>query len=82
MITRKYILGITNKESSTHHFIENKYGKCFDYNEIELLENHLTNLINAYNDKESAIFNINEIDSNYSAKKNADRLVKLFNELK
>jgi glycosyltransferase involved in cell wall biosynthesis len=77
----KPMLGIGKKSCQTCVFVQDHYGKCFDFDETEMLNDYLIQAINAFRNKDATFFATDEIDEFYAADQNANRLVKIFNEL-
>jgi hypothetical protein len=77
MIKRKFILGITEDNSPTNEFIKSTNGKCFNFEQKELLAKWLAGII----DNDQLINQKNIINDYYSAEHQAYNLSELFSSL-
>ena len=82
-LTGKEILSITNKNSTTFNFVENKFGSCFEHNDIENIKKFIRKRIVGM--RSNHYYNTFESDKNfldnYSAPHNAKKLAYLINNL-
>ena len=80
MIARKYIIAITGEGSVCWSIINGKMGRCFEESDYKNLANHLIMLVEE-KERYSDIFNIDEINPEYDAAMNSERLKRLFIDL-
>ncbi|MBX2947092.1 MAG: hypothetical protein KF725_14775 [Cyclobacteriaceae bacterium] len=78
---RRYILAITSKNSTTHDLVDQKFGSCFNAENIHKLPDHLLFLTEQFFAKNRNLFEINENFMEYSASQNAAKLEALLREV-
>jgi glycosyltransferase involved in cell wall biosynthesis len=81
MAARKPILAITTPGSTLYNLVEGKYGRCFDHNNIEGIQEYLTKLISQLSSQDYSPLVPYQPDKNYSASFNAKRLFDLIIEV-
>lgn len=82
MAAQRTIMAITNRYSTTYEVVEGKLGKCFDFNESELIADYICDLLEKFNQNDTSAFYRPEFQKEFSAKLNARRLANLFFDLK
>ena len=82
MAARKSMLAITTRESTIHKFVEGVYGRCFEHHDIEGIAGHIRYLIDDCGKNDKPVQVPYQVDMNYSASKNAQRLFELLQNLK
>ena len=80
MIAKKYVLGITGEGSVCWDVINDKMGKCFEEKDSKKLADHISFLVEQYK-KGSSIFQIDKINDEFEASKNAKRLFSLMDSI-
>lgn len=81
-IAKRKIFAMTDEGSTTFNVVEGKYGNCYKHTDIEGIQAQIINTIQAWNQKDKTYFYTEKVDETYSAKYNAERLVKLINAIK
>lgn len=77
MVARKYILATTGSGSTCESIINGKLGACFEEEDINGIKNHLVYLIEQFEQHGPDFFNKDNINSEFDAQNNAERLLEL-----
>lgn len=80
LLAQRRILAITNSHSVTHQVIQDgKLGDCFDFNESsEQIANYMLDALKKHKQGDETFFYRSDIKNEFSARHNANRLLKLF----
>lgn len=81
MAISKYILAITDQESSTSELVGSGYGVVCGYNSIEKLKIEIKNIVSAFRERNHEFFQTKPPHPNYSSKVNGDILYDRLNKL-
>jgi glycosyltransferase involved in cell wall biosynthesis len=73
MISGRYILGVSNFNSTCYNLINDGLGRCFEFNQAEEISNHLLFLLNQF-EKNRDFFIRKNISDEYSAKNVATKI--------
>lgn len=80
IVAQRRILAITNSYSTTQDVVQGKLGDCFDFHEIDRLAQHFSFVLEKYQQGDDSYFQVDQVSSEFSARKNAERLANLFLE--
>lgn len=78
---KRYVLGITNKNSTTFELIDQKFGKCFHAENMHELSDHLIFLAEQFISRNINLFEVKESFMKYSASQNAEVLETFIREV-
>lgn len=78
---RKFIVGITAEGSATYNTVHKRYGLCFSHDHSNAISEFFNEAVSAYTRKDTAFFSVALPDDEFDAEKNANRLMKYFEQL-
>jgi glycosyltransferase involved in cell wall biosynthesis len=80
LASRRLIVAITGKSSTTFDVIEGKFGRCFSPENLKELPAYLISIVEHYLNRDERFFEISSAFMEYSARHNAGRLEEMLKE--
>jgi glycosyltransferase involved in cell wall biosynthesis len=81
MLIQKRIIALTDKDSTTWDIVDGKLGNCFVHDDIDGITDILKKTWQKWKQKDTEYFYNNSLDMNFSAEKNAKKLVSVFEKI-